>query len=71
MHSEIIANVTDLRAHFHSHRNGGKTPQTPGVCYILLEPREIKEAPGDRKMGRGRRQRVARMRKLRERLKGK
>lgn len=50
---------------------GVRPPQTPDVGYILLEPCEIKEAPGDQKMGRGRRQRVARMRKSRERLKGK
>lgn len=50
---------------------GLRPPQTPGVGYILFETCEIKEAPGDQKMGRGRRQRVARMRKLRERLKGK
>lgn len=50
---------------------GVRPPQTPGVGYILFETCEIKEAPGDQKMGRGRRQRVARMRKLRERLKGK
>lgn len=50
---------------------GVRPPWTPGVSYILLEPREIEEAPGDGKMGRGWRQRVARMRELRERLKGK